>query len=216
MPLPKFLLVPSLDSQLAEFRPHLSACLWGVWGNIHGELGCLSHMSKRASEAAVPLWNTEQRALTMAFQLSLQCTTPHLFPSSSPSFYCILLFFFSLSLSQRHKFTRSISRPELSHRRLADGDLHKHVGPLLRPAKWFQGLLTEEDYRGLSLSLQPALPRPSSSLPPLASPQKPSPPQAVFPSHGLWIAAAEWWHQEEGWGAKALRLLPSRLASRCL
>lgn len=34
MPLPKFLLVPSLYSQLAEFRHHLSVCLWGDGGEI--------------------------------------------------------------------------------------------------------------------------------------------------------------------------------------
>ena len=137
-------------------------------------------MSKRASEAAVPLWNTEQRALTMAFQLSSQCTTPHLFPSSFPSFYCILLFVLlpSLSLSQRHKFTRSISRPELSHTRLADGDLHKHVGPLLRPglASDFRAYWLRRTTEPFHCPYSPPFPDPlrlSLPLPPLRSPPLP-------------------------------------------
>lgn len=149
----------------------------GRWGKIHGELGSLPHMSKQASAAAVPFCNTEQRAITMAFQLCSQLSAPHLFPPPhspfSLFFYYPVIFLF---LSQPHKCTHDISMPEPSHRQM--GIFSSTQTLLLFLPKWLEGLLTKEVCQAHS---QQALPKKLYASPSLVSPKKPSPPWAVLP-----------------------------------
>lgn len=149
-------------------------------------------MSKQASEAAVPLWNTEQQALTMAFQLCSQFTTSHfsLSPFNSfPSFYCPFCFLFCLS--QPHKCTHSISRPDLSHRRLADGDFLKYAGTIIAPC---QAITRPAD--------EWALPRPftvhiTSSSPTLFTSPSPCLLSKALPSLGCPLFT--WTHNYSSW-----------------
>lgn len=167
-------------------------CLYrdGGWGMVHNELGCLCPMSKQASEAAVPLRNTEQiwqwHSRSAQSSLPLGSSPPRVV---FPSFYCPP-FHSSLSRKKTHRCAHSsISRLDpsppkscrLGFSSLCDG--------------WAWG--ARSSARPFSRSASRC--RLLSKRPPL-------------PLNGLGNAAAEQWHQEEACEAKAFRLLPVRVA----
>lgn len=84
--------LPLTPSRLSSGTTCLSVC-GAMGGNIHGELGCLSHRSKRASEAAVP--SLKHRAASSNNGIPARPTTPPLFSS-------LRLFSFSLCPNLLH------------------------------------------------------------------------------------------------------------------
>lgn len=215
-PLPEFLLVPSLDSQLAEVRLHLSICL-SVCGDIGGRGGevqwtglPVSHEQAGLRSSCPSLKHTAASSNNgIPALLTVQHPTSHPLPSSLFLLYFVI---FLISFCLNHTNTL-IGSPDLSRRRLADGSFLSHAGLIVAPS---QVITRPTDCRALlspfTVHTTSPSPSPFSPSPCLLSKALPSLRRLPF----SWIAPAEWWHQEEGWGAKALRLLPSRLAGHRL
>ncbi len=176
MPLPEFLLVPSLDSSWLSSGPTcLSVCQSvGRWelnsrwtrlpvsheqAGLGGSCPSLKHRAA-SSDNGIPALLTAHHPTSLSLPLSLFLHS------------IVLSFFFSVSLNHINAHIAPaglISATDV----LQTGIFSSTQAPLLLLAKWLQGLQSKELYRALSLSTQPVLPDPSLPPPPLVSSQSP-------------------------------------------